>query len=122
MTETCPLNPEFIKVHGKDTGIHYDPGTDGSISKPEADQFCANLGGAHLPHILSPADLKGLASITFLVTGMYECMYSGCSSWNAHETGHPTGPGGVAHQKWVQCLNPEGIIGTVSRTLTHTSA
>ena len=35
-------------------------------------------------------------------------MYRGCPSWSAHGIGRPTGPGGGAHQKWVQCPNPAG--------------
>ena len=37
---------------------------------------------------------------------IYVCMYGGCPLWNAHGIGHPTGPWGGAHQKWVQCSNP----------------
>ena len=49
-------------------------------------------------------------------------MYRGCPSWSAHGIRHPTGSGGGAHQKWVQCPNPAGTIDPVSRMLAHTCA
>ena len=60
----------------------------------------------------------GLCLSMFAYTGMYR----GCSLWSAHGIGHPTGPGGGVHQKWVQCPNPAGTIGPTSRTLVHTRA
>ena len=48
------------------------------------------------------------------------CMYRGCPSWSAHGIGRLTGPGGGAHQKWVQCPNHADTIGPASYTLAHT--
>ena len=56
----------------------------------------------------------------FYFMDMYVCMYRGCPLWIAHWIGHSTGPGGGAHQKQVQCLNPAGMIGPASHMLVHT--
>ena len=37
------------------------------------------------------------------------------------ELGDSTGPGGGAHEKWVQCANHTGTIDPASCTLTHTN-
>ena len=52
-------------------------------------------------------------------------MFRGCPLQSAHGKGRPTGPGGGAHQKWAQCLNP--AVPSIRRytcwiTLTHICA
>ena len=63
----------------------------------------------------------------FVVPSVSVCTFRGCPLWSAYGKGRPTGLGGGAHQKWVQCSNSR--VPLVSRhacrfilTLAHTHA